>query len=738
MLYALQSTSHPKLFLYQNNFEADDVAFSENNPRRLAAIDNEGKIVIWNLISNAVEKTLVSAKATSPLAFSPDGKTLATASRDPAVALILWHLEGDKPKTEVPGEVAVTSLAFNPDGNTLITGSFDGSVNQWDTTGNQAKPTRLYQHDRKDTPDHAVYGIVFNANGKLLASGSNDGTAILWDRTVIGGHRKTFAVRGDVKLSKTNTEYKPIVSVAFNHKEDQLAAGSIDEAFIWDIKNGKPVTEFSSGSNLTGMLVSFSSDDQVLTAFGFDGALILWQLETGQEQDVGRQFYKPAGTHCAALSNDGQLLALPREDGMVVWSVFSEKVLPVESTTRSIAFSPALDSRIMATGGDDGSLTLWKIPSTDKHERIGPPIKESSISSLAFSESGKLLAVGSEDGTISLRDPQNNSEISTLDARTGQVIKKEAAEWETQPTATTPVAVAKVVFDPKPGSSRLAAIVVDLSTYIRSVARTKEIDTAEPDNQKDLLNKIIIWNTSEQTSTKVPTDTGSIVTSLAFSPDDQILAYGGAHTSHGPSDSNHREDFNIVLSDGQKQVAKLSCDDRVASLAFSRQGQILAAGLDNGKILLWDATTRKLTGTMEGPRGRVTDLAFTPDGSTLATVTNKKLRHPQPGVITLWDVETQRAIGSPLVGHKEIISAIAFSPDGKILASGGEDAAEDDREGKHNIIFWDLDIKGADNRFREIIDCQPKRAEVVDQVKHTSWFQRLYSWVSTRLPGQAN
>lgn len=765
LLYALQSTSHPKTFLYEKNFEAEDMAFSaetNGNPARLAALDHEGNIVIWKLEAKTVERRLVSRMAKFPLAFSPDGKRLVTASHDPAVTLILWDLGNDQPTNLIdPAKAPVTSLAFSPDSKTVVTGSISGSVIQWDLANNEIKGTELYHHS------DIVNTIAFNASGRLLASGSDDGRVMLADEKVKGDQWRTYAVQRDVKGLQKEIEDQRIISLAFNARDDKLALGTAGEAFIWDLSIGKRVTKFSSGPNASPILVSFSDDGELLTAFSFEGGLILWDLNT--ERMKGKQFYESAAHHRASFSNNGQLLALPGDDGVVVWDVVTPRIVkpgstvPAGSTVKSLAFNPSPNHQIMISRGD-GSLTEWKIPSREqrddgskvsKFERVGEPAipnigqlneelkipsigphedigsqipVERYVSSLAFSENGGLLALGLEGGTISLRDIRDYSQTKALDAATGSLVKEGLADQAYEPqanladsTAQDPPVVSKLVFDPRPGSSRLAAV-------IKTGKKISDVDEGD-----DLGTKIIVWNTAESTATAVPTEGETVVTSLAFDPDGNILAWGSANK--GNSSSGTASNFRVMLWDGQKQEAlsctdlvvgdQTPCEDRVSSLAINRQ--ILAAGLDNGKILLWDLSTHRRVGddSMEGAAGRVTELAFGLDGAILAAVTNKKLRHPEPGVITLWDVDSRERIGNPLRGHKGRVSAIAFSADGKMLASGSDSSVED------NIILWDLDINNANKRFCEIVDCEHGRSEVEDQLK-PSWFQWFYGQVYRR------
>jgi len=118
---------------------------------------------------------------------------------------------------------------------------------------------------------------------------------------------------------------------------------------------------------------------------------------------------------------------------------------------------------------------------------------------------------------------------------------------------------------------------------------------------------------------------------------------------------------------------------KTRALAFSTDGRILASameietynattgGFDLGfNIVLWDTASGRLVRMISGLRDNVSALAFSPDGSLLASAGDGKL-------IALWDVATGRLL-RPLEGHRKTVNTIAFSPDGNTLASGSEDS----------------------------------------------------------------
>jgi len=189
-----------------------------------------------------------------------------------------------------------------------------------------------------------------------------------------------------------------------------------------------------------------------------------------------------------------------------------------------------------------------------------------------------------------------------------------------------------------------------------------------------LSGSILLWDVSKH-EFGVPLHHTDRLFALAYSRDGKILASGGT-------------DGKIILwnTSTKQQIGTLDGHVKlVASIAFSPRGKILASGNGDGTIILWDISSRQPIGQFLGHTNGVSSVSFGPDEDTFASGGCGKFdaaHNCTEGEIILWDVPTRQSIGQPLRGHTNLVTSVALSPDGKLLASVSADGS---------VILWDTD-----------------------------------------------
>jgi transcriptional regulator with XRE-family HTH domain len=302
---------------------------------------------------------------------------------------------------------AVVSVAFSPDGKTMASGDADYTVQLWDMSTRQPMGLPL-----SDTG--AVNWVAFSPDGRTLAAGNADGTVQLWD-VATGLPTSSSLINGRAG----------VIWVAFSSDGKTLTAGDADGTVrSWDVATrqpiGAPLTVDAGPVNS----MALSPDGKTLAVGGADGKVRLWDMATRRQLRLGSSRIGQGGpVDSVAFSPDGKTLAAGDADDTVqLWDVATRQPIGLPlingqagGGVSSVAFSP--DGKTLAAGDGDNTVRLWNAVT---RQPIGGPLTghRGGVTSVAFSPDGKTLASSSADLTVRLWNVatpgQNLAEVTNL------------------------------------------------------------------------------------------------------------------------------------------------------------------------------------------------------------------------------------------------------------------------------------------------------------------------------------
>ncbi len=465
--------------------------------------------------------------------------------------------------------------------------------------------------------------MAFSPDGKTLALAASDPPVRLWD---VGAGKlvQTLDAHG---VSGQDSNFAFAMAVAFSPDGKRLASAGREAIMISDVATGKTLARYKREKAWINSL-AFTPDGKTLVAGDENAKAHVWDAVTGQERfTLDRRMWIGRS---AALSSDGKTVAVGGVFNAVrLWDVTSGKELfpdpdGHDAPVHAVAFSP--DGRLLVSGGANGHIHFWDA-ADGRHLRR---LKGNSASAVSFAPDGRRLATA---WTF-------NKTVRVWDVDTGDEVLK-------LPHDTDDRGIGGVAF----------------------AAGGKTLVTAD----WKPASRLYVWDAATGKPLRELSLGEQWVSFLALAPGSRVAAAGDAAVMHV-----------CDLERGKELLSWHEGKRRILSVACSPDGQVLATGgRFDGTVCLREMFTGEVIATLKRHERAVSAIVFSPDGRVGASAEgadSDQLRGKGPLRIRFWDVATGAELAT-LQGHDATVSCLAFSLDGKRLASG---------LGNGTVLLWDV------------------------------------------------
>jgi len=653
--------------------------------------------------------------AVSSVAFSPDGKLIATGADDNLIRI--WRvgdgtlvrtiggdegLEGDRPR--------INSIGFSPDGRLIVSGSAGSKAALWDVSSGD-EVAELSGHGG------GVTSVSFSRDGKHVLTASRDRVAIVWDAT--GSSSEPW-----VAATTIVPQLGAVTAAAFDPTGNRVLLGFENgEAGIWRADGGERLIALEKHGSAVSS-VAYSNDgnrlltasyDKTLKVFDGTGQTLIARL-VGHQDKIYSAGFSPDGTRLISASADSSIRIWDASD-LLDATKEAELVVMRSRTQRVLAAAYSPDGKLILAGSSDGTARLWdavgaaEVPTFDGRGGI--------VQDARFVAGAGRIVTASDDGVARIWEVASGALVLELRGHGGKLLAidvspdgryvvtasedKTARIWDAE--TGEPKAILRPGANNESGLEAASSLSADRERVTAAVfsPNGRYIITTMANGRADL------WDASTaEHVTDINIGTVAHITHAVFSPDSQHIALGTNNGGVAVWDVGSRtmasnwqaacaeglcpkHEYSVsvvaydptgswVLSGGQdnrafvsdavsgRVLTRLDNSAVVQFAAVSPSGAQIALGLESGAARIFEPKSGKLLFNLSGHDRRVRSVAFSPDETTILTASDDMTAR-------IYDAHTGKCL-AVLRGHTEALSGARFSSDGHwMLTASGDGTA---------------------------------------------------------------